>query len=128
MPRTKRGVGPASAGVQVPGLYADLLRREQERMAGHRTVFYVDPKDPTAGFFRRPRPMHRLNALEAGKPVILSASELTSRHVQIPEHLRPGRSVAARWWRVTPDDVVVETVSPVVDRPARRRRSDGAPQ
>jgi hypothetical protein len=120
MPRTRRGTGSARAGVRVPGLYADLLRREQERMAGRQTVFYVDPKDPTAGCFRRPT--HRLDALEAGKPVTVSASELTSRHVQIPEHLRPGRRVGVRWWRVTPDDVVKQANSPVVDRPARGRR------
>jgi hypothetical protein len=113
MPRTKRGVGSARAGVRVPGLYADLLRREQERMAGRQTVFYVDPKDPTAGFFRRPT--HRLDALEAGEPVTVSASELTSRHVQIPEHRRPGNCPGV-WWRVTPDDVVERTDPPVGGR------------
>lgn len=81
-------MGSARAGVRVPGLYADLLRHERERMAGRRIISYVDPKDPAAGFFRRPT--HRLDALEAGKPVTVSASELTSRHVEIPQHLQPG--------------------------------------
>jgi len=75
-------------------------------VAGRRTVFPVDPNDPSAGFFRRPT--HRLDALEAGEPVTLPASELTSPNVQIPVHLRPGYCPGI-WWRVTPDDVVEQT-------------------
>ncbi len=125
MPRTRRGMGSARAGIRVPGIYEDLLRRERERFAGRRTVFSVDPKDPGAGFFRRST--HRLGALEAGEPVTVSASQLVSRRVEVPEHMRPGRRAGARWWRVTPDDVVELASSPVVDRPTRKRRGDGVP-
>jgi hypothetical protein len=34
--------------------------------------------------------------------------------------MRPGRRAGARWWRVTPDDVVVRASSPVVDRSRSR--------
>jgi len=68
------------------------------------------------------RSRHLLDALEAGEAVTVSASQLVSHRVQIPEHMRPGGRAGARWWRVTSDDAVVQTVSPVVDRPARGRR------
>jgi len=113
VPRTRRGMGSARAGVRVPGIYEDLLRRERERFAGRRTVFYVDPKDPGAGFFRRST--HRLDALEAGEPVVVAAAQLSSPRVSVPAHMRPGNCPGARW-RVTPDDVVECAVSPVVDR------------
>ena len=35
----------------------------------------------------------------------------------MPAHMLPGNALGAAWWRVTPDDVVERTVSPVVDRP-----------
>lgn len=115
------GLVPARVGVRVPGIYADLLSRERDS---------VERADAAAagranrghGVFRRSR--HLLNALEAGEPVTVSASQLVSRRVQIPEHMRPGRRHS--WWRVTPDDAVARSSSPVVDRPTRKRRGEGA--
>lgn len=111
------GSAPARVGFRVPGIYADLLLRERNS---------VERADATAagraergmGGFRRPRRL--LDALEAGDPVTVSASQLGSRRVQVPEHMRPGRRAGARWWRVTPDDVVVRASSPVVDRSRSR--------
>lgn len=113
MPRTRRGVSPARVGVTVPGIYQSLLRRERERADRARRVL-ADPGKPGAAFCRRPT--HLLDALEAGEAVIVAASQLGSRDVRLPAHMRPGNAPGA-WWRVTADDVVERTVSPAVDRP-----------
>jgi hypothetical protein len=111
------GLAPARVGVCVPGIYADLLLRERESV-GRADAAAADRARRGVGVFRRPR--HLLEALEAGEPVIVSASQLVGRRVQVPEHLRPGRRAGVRWWRVTPDDVVEQASSPVVDRPRRK--------
>jgi hypothetical protein len=121
VPRTRRGVAAARVGVRVPGIYEDLLRRERDSVARADAAAEGRAKRGL-GVFRRSR--HLLDALEAGEPVIVSASQLASRRVQVPEHLRPGRSPGVRWWRVTPDDPVEQASSPVVDRPARARRGE----
>lgn len=113
MPRRSRGIGQARDGVRVPGVYQGLLRRERERAQRSRTVL-SDPKNPGAGVFRRPTRL--LRALEAGEAVTVAASQLGSREVRLPAHMRPGNAPGS-WWRVSPDDVVERTVSPVVDRP-----------
>jgi hypothetical protein len=110
---------PARVGVRVPGIYADLLLRERDSVS-RADAAAADRAKRGLGGFRRSR--HLLDALEAGKPVTVSASQLVSGRVQIPEHMRPGRS--ARWWRVAPDDAVERASSPVVDRPARAGRGE----
>ena len=121
MPRTRRGAAPARVGVCVKGIYEDLLVRERDSV-GRADAAAAGRAERGMGGFRRSR--HLLDALEAGEAVIVSASQLVSRRVQVPEHLRPGRSPVARWWRVTPDDAVEQASSPVVDRPARARRGE----
>jgi hypothetical protein len=96
-----------------------LLRRERERADRSRTVA-ADPKNPSAGFFRRPT--HLLDALEAGEPVTVAAWQVSSPRVAVPDHLRPGNCPGA-WWRVSPDNVVAPADSPVVDRVWAPRRS-----
>jgi hypothetical protein len=114
MPRTRRSAAAGRVGVRVPGLYADLLLRERGSVE-RSTAAAAGRAGRGVGAFRRSR--HLLDALEAGEPVIVSASKLVSRRVQIPELMRPGRCHS--WWCVTPDDVVERASSPVVDRPRR---------
>jgi hypothetical protein len=116
MPRTRRGAAPARVGVRVPGIYEDLLLRERDSVERAEAAAAGRAKRGM-GVFRRSRRL--LDALEAGEPVIVAASQLVSRRVQVPEHMRPGRRASVRWWRVTPDDVVEPASSPVVDRPAK---------
>ena len=111
------GLAPARVGVCVPGIYEDLLLRERESV-GRADAAAADRARRGLGGFHRSR--HLLDALEAGEPVTVSASQLVSRRVQIPEHMRPGRCHS--WWRVTPDDVVAQTGSPVVDRSGKGSR------
>lgn len=111
------GLAPARAGVRVPGIYEDLRRRERESVA-RADAATAGRADRGLRVCRRSR--HLLDALEAGDPVTVSASQLGSRRVQVPEHMRPGRRHS--WWRVMPDDVVEQTNSPVADSPARRPR------
>jgi hypothetical protein len=119
--RIKGGSVPARVGVRVPGIYSDLLRRERES-GGRADAAAADRARRGVGA-RRSR--HLLDALEAGEAVTVSASQLVGGHVRVPVHMRPGRTCA--WWRVTPDDAVVQADSPVVDR-ARfaRRKTDAA--
>lgn len=126
VPRSSGGVGAvrggARDGVRVPGIYADLLVRERERAARARTV-WADPANLGAGVLHRPTDL--LDALEAGEPVVVAASQLTSRRVTIPAHLRPGSNPGA-WWRITSDDVVEQAKSPAVDQPRPKCRSQPA--
>jgi hypothetical protein len=117
MPRTRRGAAAARVGVRVPGIYADLLLRERDSV-GRSDAAAAGRAERGLGVFRRSR--HLLDALEAGEPVTVSASQLVSRRVQVPEHMRPGRCHS--WWRVTPDDAVEQASSPVIDRAPRRPR------
>lgn len=121
MPRTRRGAARARVGVRVPGIYEDLLLRERDSVE-RSDAAAKDRAKRGLGVFRRSR--HLLDALEAGEPVTASASQLASRRVHVPEHLRPGRRTGVRWWRVTSDDAVEQASSPVVDRPARARRGE----
>jgi antitoxin (DNA-binding transcriptional repressor) of toxin-antitoxin stability system len=121
MPRTRRGAAAARVGVRVPGIYADLLLREREGV-GRADAAAADRAERG---LRCRRSRHLLDALEAGEPVVVSASQLVSRRVPVPEHMRPGRRAGVRWWRVTPDDAVEQASSPVVDRPTRKRRGEG---
>jgi hypothetical protein len=101
MPRTRRRqVGSVRDGVRVPGIYPDLLRRGREKRCGRKC--FVDPNDPSAGFFQRST--HRLDALEAGETVTVAAWELGSRRVPVPESLHPRNCKVCR---VSPDDSVV---------------------
>lgn len=117
MPRTRRAIGPVADGTRVPGIYADLLRRERERHARRPHTMPADSKNPGAGCFRRST--HLLDAFEAGDPVIVAAWQLSSRRLKVPESLRPANCPGA-WWRVTPDDVVG-----CADSPAVREAIDG---
>jgi hypothetical protein len=93
----------------VPGIYADLLRREREHAERSHTVY------DDAGNVVFARDTHLLDALEAGEAVTVAAWRLGSERVKVPDDLRPGNCPGA-WWNVTPNDVVVRAVSPVVDR------------
>jgi hypothetical protein len=96
-----------------------LLRREREHVARSHAVY----DDDGAVVFARDT--HLLDALEAGDAVVVAAWQLCSPRVSVPAHLRPG-SCPGGWWRVTPDDVVERTDSPVVDRVRAPRRSVSA--
>ena len=113
MPRTKGRNGLVHRGVRVPGVYEDLLLRERERQARRPHTMRADPTEPGVGCFRRST--HLLRALEAGEPVTVSAWQLSSRRVQVPASLRPVNCFRV-WLRVSADDVVEKTDSPVVDR------------
>jgi hypothetical protein len=106
-------------------LYADLLRRERQRDARARVVQNAPPERQVGenpapeivrktGHFRRSTRL--LDALEAGEVVTVGAWQLGSREVRVPDPMKPGNCPNV-WWTVTPDDVVEQTVSPVVDRP-----------
>jgi hypothetical protein len=120
--RIRGGSALARVGVRVPGIYADLLLRERASVE-RADAAAAGRANRDMGVFRRPQRL--LDALEAGDPVTVSASQLGSRRVQVPEHMRPGRSHS--WWRVTPDDAVAQVSSPVVDRPTRKHRGEGMP-
>jgi hypothetical protein len=94
----------------VPSIYADLLRRERESV--ERAGAAAADRARRGVGARRSR--HLLDALEGGEPVTVSASQLVGGRAHVPEHMRPGRTFA--WWRISPNDVVEHTVSPVVDR------------
>lgn len=115
MARIRGGSAPACVGISIPGIYADLLLRERESVA-RADAAAAGRVNRGLGVFRRSR--HLLDALEAGEPVTVSASQLVSHRVQVPEHMQPGRCHS--WWRVTPDDTVKQASSPVVDRPRRK--------
>lgn len=119
MPRTRRSAAAVRVGVRVPGIYADLLLRERDSVRRADAVAAGRAQRGMGGF-RRSR--HLLNALEAGEPVTVSASQLVSRRVQVPQHMRPGGRSGAHWWRVTADDAVEQASSPVIDRAPRRPR------
>lgn len=123
MARSRRSAVAARVGVRVPGIYADLLMRERD--SDDRSQAPAADRAKRSLGFRRSR--HLRDALEAGEPVVVSASQLVSRRVQVPEHMRPGRRAGVRWWRVSPDDVVERANSPVVDRPTRKRRGEAVP-
>jgi hypothetical protein len=111
--------GPVRDRVRVPGIYEDRLRREHEHVERSHTVY------DDAGNVVFARNTHLLDALDAGEAVKVAAWRLSSEHVRVPEHMRPGKCPDG-WWRVTPDDVVERPVSPVVDRvrvPTTRRRA-----
>jgi hypothetical protein len=110
-------------------VYRDLLRREREFYERHGEpvvmggrelrVVWAGRADHGAGFFCVPR--HLLDALDAGEPVTVPAWKLGSREVRVPLSLRQAKWPDS-WRRVTADDVVERTESPVVDRPPRTGR------
>ena len=115
-------VSGGGAVMRVPGLYAALLergRKHQERVERRSAVTYTYPAEDLA-VMRRPR--HLLDTLEAGKPVVLSPSQLGGYGIpKVP--LSPEQRQWGHWFKVSADDSVVPAASPVVDpilRPPRR--------
>jgi hypothetical protein len=53
--------------------------RDQGSVPHSRRIVWVDPNDPSAGFFRRAS--HMVDALEAGEPVTVAAWQLGSGRV-----------------------------------------------
>lgn len=112
MARVRRGVAVMPGGVRWPGIYAAMLARERECHYRYgEMVVWADPDDHSAGFSCRPR--NRLDALEAGEPVVVRSHELHGRNLsERPALLRLD---PRQWVSVHSDDTITPAKSPVVD-------------
>ena len=107
MPRFSADDGDGHLGLRISGLYAQLLERERDKCGypdPRKTL--ADPTNPDAGFSCRPRNL--LEALEAGKPVLVQRSTVRSAYWYMKKVTRDPlpwhRSV--RTVQVSPSDVV----------------------
>jgi hypothetical protein len=107
MPRVSHGASGVDGGITVRGVYAQLLEYQREKCGQPDPRRTYHPNESAAGFTQRPRFL--LDALEAGKDVIVPRRMAEVRHA-FGFRLPWDRSVDTV--RVSPDDVVSPTSEP----------------